>query len=137
MASGLSDAVVNRALNKILGATADNTILAATIYLDLDTTSASDDNGTDVVSWGQGRVAVAVVNGTNWPAAAGRAKIGATFVLPANASGLPIDVESFSWWTASSGGTYLGGAPLPGGTQTIEAGAVPNLTPTLSSPAPS
>lgn len=137
MPSGLSDTVANAILNKVAGASADNTILGATAYLDLLTTAPSDDNGTGAVSWGLGRTGVATVNGTNWPAASGRAKAGATVTLPTNSSGSPITVVAFAWYTASSGGTYLGGGPVPGGAYPIPDGSTPQVTATLSAPSPS
>lgn len=137
MPSGLSDSVVDAVLDKIAGAGADNTILGATMYLDLLTTEPSDDNGTGAVSWGQGRTAVATVNGTNWPASSARAKTGAAVTMAANASGSTVTAVAFAWYTAASGGTYLGGGPLPGGSLAIPNGTTPVLTPTLSSPSPS
>jgi hypothetical protein len=137
LASGLSDNVVDAILDKVAGASADNTILGATLYLDLLTTAPSDDNGTGAVSWGQGRTAVATVNGTNWPAAAGRAKTGAAVTMATNSSGSTITAVAFAWYTASTSGTYVGGGPLPGGSLSIPTGVTPVLTPTLSSPSPS
>jgi hypothetical protein len=135
--SGLSDSVVDAILDKIAGATADNTILGATLWLDFLTTAPSDDNGTGAVSWGQGRTSVATVNGTNWPAAAGRAKPGAAVTMATNSSGSTITVVAFAWYSASTAGTYKGGGPVPGGSLSIPAGVTPVFTPTLSSPSPS
>lgn len=137
MSSGVNDTIANAVLDKMAGASADNTLLGATMYLDLLTSAPSDDNGTGAVSWGQGRLSVATVNGTNWPASSGRAKTGAAFTLPANASGLPIDCVAFAWYSASTSGTYKGGGPLPGGTLTVPDGVSPVITPTLASPSPS
>lgn len=136
MPSGLNDAIADAVLDNLAGASAGS-ILGATMYLDLLTTAPSDDNGTGAVSWGQGRVAVATVNGTNWPAASGRAKTGAAFTLPANTSGSTITVVSVAWYSASTGGTYKGGGPVPGGSLDIPDGSTPVITPTLSSPPPS
>lgn len=136
MPSGLNDTIVDAVLDSLAGSGAGS-ILGATMYLDLLTTAPSDDNGTGAVSWGQGRTSVATVNGTNWPAASGRAKTGAAFTLPTNSSGSPIDCVAFAWYSASSGGTYKGGGPLPGGTVTVPNGVAPTITPTLSSPSPS
>ena len=137
MPSGLNDTIVDAILDKIAGPGADSTIFGATAYLDLLTTAPSDDNGTGAVSWGQGRLSVATVNGTNWPASSGRAKVSATFALPANTSGSPIDVVAFAWYSASTSGTYKGGGPMPGGVVTIPAGATPEVTVTLAAPSPS
>ena len=137
MPSGLSDAVVNAVLDKIAGSGADTTLLGATLYLDFLTTAPSDDNGTGAVSWGQGRVSVATANATNWPASSGRQKVSATFTTPTNASGSDINIVAVAFYTASSGGTYKGGGPVPGGTLTIPAGAAATVTATLSSPSPS
>lgn len=136
MPSGLNDTIINAVLDKIAGAGADTTIFGATDYLDLLTTAPSDDNGTGAVSWGQGRTAV-TNNGTNWPAASGRAKTGIAVTMPTNASGSAIAVVAFAWYSASSGGTYKGGGPMPGGTLTVPAGDTPIITATLSSPSPS
>lgn len=136
MPSGLSDTVVDAVLDKIAGASADTVILGATVYLDFLTTAPSDDNGTGAVSWGQGRVSVAVADATNWPAAAGRAKTSGTFTTPSNTSGADITVVALGWYTASTGGTYLGGGPIPAGTLTIPAGAAATVTATLASPSP-
>lgn len=137
MPSGLNDTIVDAVLDEILGATADSAIFGATAYLTLLTTAPSDDNGTGAVDWGEGRLSVATVDGTNWPAASGRAKTGAAFTLPTNSSGADIDAVAFAWYSASSGGTYLGGGPLPGGVVIIPDGDAPVITPTLSSPSPS
>src|SRR4051812_19889576 len=95
MPSGLNDAVIDRVLDKMFGATADNTLVAATIYVDLLTTAPDDDNGTGAVSWGEGRTAIATVNGTNWPAASGRVKTAIPVALPPNGSGDTITVVAF------------------------------------------
>jgi hypothetical protein len=135
--SGLNDTIVDAVLDKLAGAGADTSLLGATMYLDALTTEPSDDNGTGAVSWGQGRLAVTVADGTNWSAASGRAKTSGQFALPANTSGGPIDVVALAWYSAASGGTYKGGGPVPGGTLTIPAGVAPVVTATLASPSPS
>lgn len=137
MTSGVNDTIADAVLDKVLGSGADNTIFGATAYLDLLTTAPSDDNGTGAVSWAQGRLSVATVNGTNWPASSGRAKVSPAFTLPANSSGSPIDVVAFAWYSASSGGTYKGGGPIPGGTVTVPDGTTPSITVTFSAPPPS
>lgn len=137
MPSGLSDTVVDTILDKIAGSGADTSILGATAYLDFLTTAPTDDNGTGAVSWGQGRVAVATANAANWPAASGRVKTSGTFTTPANSSGADIVVVALGWYTAASGGTYLGGGPVPDGSTTIPAGASATVTAALSSPPPS
>lgn len=137
MPSGLSDAVVDAVLDKVLGSGADTSILGTTVYLDFLTTAPSDDNGTGAVSWGQGRVAVTVASGTNWPAASGRTKTSIAFLTPTNASGVDIDIVAVGFYTASSGGTYKGGGPVPGGVETIPAGASATVYATLSAPSPS
>src|SRR5437899_6961499 len=104
MPSGFSDAKVNTILDKIAGAGADNTIMGATMYLHAYTTAPTDDNGTGRVDWGQGALAVATVNGTNWPASSGRSKTYAQFTIGTNATGSPIVVVAFGWETAASGG---------------------------------
>ena len=136
MPSGLSDATVNAILDKIAGATADTSLLGATLYLDLLTTAPTDDNGTGAVSWGQGRVSVAVANATNWPAASGRQKVSATLTTPTNASGADITVVAIGWYTAATGGTYKGGGPVSGSSLTVPAGAAATVTATLASPSP-
>ena len=138
MPSGLSDAVVDRILDKIAGASADTSLLgAANIYLHAYTTAPSDDNGTDRVDWGQGSLSVAVANGTNWPAAAGRAKTSAQFTVGTNSTGSPIVVVAFGWETAASSGTYIAGSPVSGGSITVPAGAPLLFTLTLAAPSPS
>lgn len=138
MPSGFNDDVVDRVLDKVVGATADSSLVGVTtLYLDFLTTAPSDDNGTGAVSWAQGRASVPVVDGTQWPAASGRSKTGAVITMPANSSGAPIDVVALAWYTASTGGTYVGGGPVPGATVTIPAGDVPEVTATLSAPSPS
>jgi hypothetical protein len=132
----MSDVVVDDVLDSLAGASAGS-ILPDPMYLDLLTTAPSDDNGTGAVSWGQGRASVATVDATNWPAAAGRAKAGAAFALPVNTSGALITVVAGAWYDAPTGGTYLGGGPVPGDSLDIPAGAAPVLTPTLASPSPS
>lgn len=136
MPSGLSDSVVDGVLDKLLGSGADTSLLGATIYLDFLTDAPSDDNGTGAVSWGQGRVAITVTNGTSWPAASGRSKTSVPFVTPTNSSGSDIDIVAVGFYTASSGGTYLGGGPVPGGLETIPAGASATVYVTLSAPSP-
>lgn len=137
MPSGVSNDVADAVLDALLGVDADTSILGATLYLDLLTTAPTDDEGTDAVSWGQGRLAVATADADNWPVADGRAKVGAGFELPANASGDTITVVAFAWYTAAVGGTYKGGAPVPGDSLDVADGAAPVITPTLSSPTPS
>lgn len=137
MPSGFSDAKVGVILDKIAGASADNTIMGATMYLHAYTTAPSDDNGTGRVDWGQGSVSVATVNGTNWPAAAGRSKTSAQFTVGTNSTGSPIVVVAFGWETAASSGTYLAGSPVSGGSITVPAGAPLLFTLTLAAPSPS
>lgn len=136
MPSGLNDTIVNAVLDKMAGSGADNTLLGATMYLDILTTAPSDDNGTGAVSWGQGRTSVATVNGTNWPASSGRSKTGAAVTMATNTSGSTITGVAFAWYSASSGGTYKGGGPLPGSSLSIPNGTTPVITPTLASPSP-
>lgn len=138
MPSGLSDAVVDRALGAIVGAGADTSILGvATVYLDFLTTAPNDDNGTGAVSWGQGRTAVTVASGTTWPAPAGRQVTSAVIATPTNSSAADISVVALGWYSTATGGTYLGGGPVPDGELTIPAGASATVTATLSSPTPS
>lgn len=138
MPSGVSDDVAEAVLDAVLGVGADTGIVGvATLYLDLLTTAPSDDNGTGAVSWGEGRTAVPVVDATQWPAAAARAKTGAAITMDPNASGTTIDAVAFGWYTAATGGTYKGGGPLPGDLLSIPDGDTPVITPTLSSPPPS
>lgn len=138
MPSGLSDAVVDRVVDKIVGTGADTSLLAATIYLDALTTAPSDDNGTGAVSWGQGRTAVTTTSGTVWPsAAADRQKASSQITLSTNSSGSTISIVALGWYTASSGGTYLGGGPVPDGSLDVPDGSAPVVTATLASPPPS
>lgn len=136
MPQGLNDTVVDTILDKVAGASADNTILGATMYLTLLTTAPSNDNGTGAVEWSQGRTAVATVSGTNWPAASARSKTGAAVTMNTNASGATITAVAFAWYSASTAGTYLGGGPLPGSSLAVPNGSTPVITPTLSSPSP-
>lgn len=139
MPSGLSDAVVDRVLDKFAGASADTSLFgAATVYLHAYTTAPSDDNGTGRVDWGQGAVSVTVANGTNWPAAAARAKTSPSFTVGTNTSGATITVVAFGWEsTSAAGGTYYGGGPVAGGSQDVAAGATLTTTATVASPSPS
>lgn len=137
MPSGVADDVADAILDATLGASADTGIFGATLYLDLLTTEATDDNGTDAVSWGQGRTAVTTTDATSWPPAADRVKTSAVIPLPANASGDTLTVVAFAWYTAPTGGTYKGGGPIPDGSLDIPDGVAPQITVFLSSPPPS
>lgn len=137
MPSGLPDAVVDAVLDQLVGAGQDSTLLPATLYLDLLTTAPTDDNGTGAVSWGQGRTAVDMTDASIWAGAADRATVSTPILLPTNSSGDTITVVAFAWYTASSGGTYKGGGPVPGGTLDIDDSGAITLVVTLASPSPS
>lgn len=137
MPSGVNDTIAGAVVDVIIGSGADTSLFGTNLYLDLLTTAPSDDNGTGAVSWGQGRTLV-TNDGTNFPgSASGRAKTGSAVTMSTNTSGSTITAVAFAWYSASTGGTYKGGGPLPSGSLTIPDGTTPVLTPTLASPSPS
>lgn len=128
MPSRFNDTIANAVLNLMLGSGANTATLGATLYVDLLTTAPSDANGTSAVSWGQGRVAVTVADGTMWPAASARTKQnGSTITFATNASGSTINAVAFAFYTASSGGTYQGGGALSGSPVAVANGSTPSF----------
>lgn len=132
MPSGIRDTDANTVVNNYF-----DTVLPNPVYLDFLTTAPTDDNGTGAVSWGQGRVSVNPTNAAIIPNASGRSTTSAVITGATNSSGDAITVVACAWYTAASSGTYLGGAPVSGGSVDVPDGTAPTVTATLSSPSPS
>jgi hypothetical protein len=130
MPSGVSDDDANAAVDWMLG-----THFPSTLYMDLLTTAPSDDNGTDAVSWDQGRVSVDMTS--VWSTAADRQAESDAITSAANSSGDTITVVAVGFYDDPTAGSYRGGFPVDGGSEDIDDGETKNVVTTFASPSPS
>lgn len=129
-----SDTVANRGLDLRLGDSHDTTSMPATVYLALVTTAPTDANGTGIVevsttSTGYARASAAntgAAAGTNWPTAASRSKSNGTAITYPTSTASWGTVVGVAFYTASTGGTFLGYADLTS-SQAVASGVTPQF----------
>lgn len=92
------------------------------VYISLHSASPGTTGANEIAGGSYGRVA------TTWSAPSGSAQAGSQVSLNVPAS---TTIAYFGVWTAASGGTYIGGGPLPN-SETYTGAGVYLLTPTLA-----